>query len=50
MRKKTECLATNFYFEGIILYGDVTKERGLNYDRVEFKPYAFESKLKKFAS
>jgi hypothetical protein len=39
--KKQNTLATNFYFEGLILYGDVTKEGGLKLDIVESKLYAF---------
>jgi hypothetical protein len=27
--KKQNRIATHFYFEGLILYGDVTKENGL---------------------
>jgi hypothetical protein len=41
--KKQNTLATNFYFEGMILYGDVTKEGGLKLDTVESKLYAFGS-------
>lgn len=41
--KKQNTLATNFYFEGMILYGDVTKEDGLKLDTVESKLYTFGS-------
>lgn len=43
--KKHNTLATNFYFDGIILYGDVTKEGGLKLAIVESKLYAFGSAL-----
>lgn len=39
--KKQNALVTNFYFEGMILYGDVTRESGLKSDTVESKLYAF---------
>lgn len=39
--KKQNQIATHFYFEGLILYGDVAKENDLRTDSVESKLYSF---------
>lgn len=39
--KKHNRIVTHFYFEGLILYGDVTKENGLRAESAESKIYAF---------
>lgn len=41
--KKQNTLATNFYFGGMILYGDVTRDDGLKSETVESRLYAFGS-------
>lgn len=39
--KKQNTLATHFYFEGIILFGDLEKENGLRTQYTESKLYGF---------
>lgn len=39
--KKQNRLVTHFYFEGILLYGDLEKENGLRTEHAESKLYAF---------
>jgi hypothetical protein len=39
--KKQNRLATHFYFEGLILYGDVGDENSLRIESAESKLYAF---------
>lgn len=39
--KKQNRLATHFYFEAILLYGDLEKENGLRTEHTESKLYAF---------
>jgi hypothetical protein len=39
--KKQNTLATHFYFEGTVLYGDLKKENGLRTEHTESKLYGF---------
>jgi hypothetical protein len=42
--KRNSQLVTGYYFEAILLYGDVSKERGVHIDSVESKLYDFNDK------
>ena len=45
MEPKNE-LVTDYYFEAVLLYGDVTKDNGLRIDSTISPLYAFNSKIK----
>jgi hypothetical protein len=42
--KRNSQLVSGYYFEAILLYGDVSKERGLHIESVESKLYDFNEK------